>query len=98
MTSCTPVKRRGVKNEDQAAEAGHFGTVAIIEGNHGGGGGGSGFSVGSGLKNIAQGSAEQANNAVVNQHTAARQAAFMAKSTLAQTAIAVSICSYYYSL
>lgn len=56
----------------------------------GGGYGGKGFSAGSGLKTIAQGSAEQANNAVANQHSAARQAAFSAKSTLAQAALGVS--------
>ncbi|XP_022901699.1 secreted 45 kDa protein-like [Onthophagus taurus] len=46
-----------------------------------------GFSSGSSLKHIAQGSAEEAHNAAANQHTAARQAAFVAKSSLAQTAI-----------
>ncbi|GJQ87870.1 hypothetical protein Trydic_g1141 [Trypoxylus dichotomus] len=56
-------------------------------GQYGGGYGGKGFSAGSGLKAIAQGSAEQANNAVTNQHTAARQAAFSAKSSLAQAAV-----------
>lgn len=66
--------------------------ASIGDGGHGfggGGGGGKGFSAGSGLKTIAQGSAEQANNAVANQHAAARQAAFAAKSSLAQAAIGV---------
>lgn len=45
-----------------------------------------GFSQGSGLRSIAQGSADQANNAVLNQHAAANQAAYVAKNTLAQAA------------
>lgn len=45
-----------------------------------------GFSSGSGLRSIAQGSANQAHTAVSNQHAAAQQAAFIAKSTLAQAA------------
>lgn len=53
-------------------------------------GSGKGFSAGSGLKSIAEGSAQQANNAVANQHAAARQAVFSAKSSLAQAAIGVS--------
>ncbi|XP_011186152.1 uncharacterized protein LOC105214423 [Zeugodacus cucurbitae] len=55
---------------------------------HGGGGGGgkSGYSIGSGLRSIAQGSANQAYTAVANQHAAAKQAAFIAKNTLAQAA------------
>lgn len=59
-------------------------------GGHGGGYGGKGFSAGSGLKAIAQGSANQANTAVLNQHAAGRQAAFSAKSSLAQAAVGVS--------
>lgn len=59
---------------------------------HGGGGGSksvggkSGYSIGSGLRSIAQGSANQAYTAVANQHAAAKQAAFIAKNTLAQAA------------
>jgi Protein of unknown function (DUF745) len=55
---------------------------------HYGGGGGSakGYSAGSGLRSIAQGSADQASSAVENQHAAAKQAAFVAKNTLAQAA------------
>lgn len=49
-----------------------------------------GFSAGSGLRSIAQGSADQANNAVLNQHAAANQAAYVAKNTLAQAANQVS--------
>ena len=41
-----------------------------------------GYSIGSGLRSIAQGSADQANSAVANQHAAATQAAYVAKSTL----------------
>lgn len=46
-----------------------------------------GFSVGSGLRSIAQGSADQANSAVLNQLAAAQQAAYVAQTTLAQSAI-----------
>ncbi|CAD7093542.1 unnamed protein product [Hermetia illucens] len=46
-----------------------------------------GYSIGSGLRSIAQGSAHQAHSAVVSQNIAAQQAAFIAKSTLAQSAI-----------
>ncbi|XP_067612717.1 prophage side tail fiber protein homolog StfR [Eurosta solidaginis] len=61
---------------------------------HGGGGVSSsgasvskpGYSIGSGLRSIAQGSANQAYTAVANQHSAAKQAAFIAKNTLAQAA------------
>lgn len=49
-----------------------------------------GYSIGSGLKSIAEGSAQLANDAVANQHTAARQAAFEAHNTHAQNAINVS--------
>uniref|UniRef100_A0A1B0BY32 Uncharacterized protein n=1 Tax=Glossina palpalis gambiensis TaxID=67801 RepID=A0A1B0BY32_9MUSC len=45
-----------------------------------------GYSIGSGLRSIAQGSADQAYTAVVSQHAAAKQAAFIAKNTLAQAA------------
>ena len=46
----------------------------------------SGFSTGSGLRSIAQGSADQASSAVNNQHAAAKQAAYVAQNTLAQAA------------
>lgn len=49
-----------------------------------------GFSQGAGLRQIAQGSADQANTAVANQHAAAVQAAFVAKNTLAQSAAQAS--------
>ncbi|CAD7093555.1 unnamed protein product [Hermetia illucens] len=49
------------------------------------GGKGSSYSS-SGLKTIAQGSAHQAHSAVASQHAAARQASYVAKSTLAQAA------------
>lgn len=39
-----------------------------------------------GLRSIAKGSADQANTAVVSQNAAAKQAAYIAKNTLAQTA------------
>ncbi|XP_062534474.1 uncharacterized protein LOC134203608, partial [Armigeres subalbatus] len=45
-----------------------------------------GYSAGSGLRSIAQGSADQANSAVANQVSAAKQAAYVAQSTLAQAA------------
>lgn len=67
---------------------------AEIEGSHGGDGGDdgddeyhtenihtgkSGYSEGSGLRSIAQGSADQANSAVANQHLAAKQASYIAQ-------------------
>ncbi|XP_043482350.1 uncharacterized protein LOC122511270 [Leptopilina heterotoma] len=45
-----------------------------------------GFSVGGGLVSIAQGAANAAHNSVVNQPSAAGQAAYVAKNTLAQAA------------
>ncbi|KAK2589108.1 hypothetical protein KPH14_001934 [Odynerus spinipes] len=45
-----------------------------------------GFSVGGPLASIAQGAAEQAHTQLGNQHSAAGQAAYMAKNTLAQAA------------
>lgn len=45
-----------------------------------------GYSIGSGLRSIAQGSANQAFSAVASQHAAAKQAAFLAKNSLAQAA------------
>ncbi|GAB0088898.1 hypothetical protein DMENIID0001_033620 [Sergentomyia squamirostris] len=50
----------------------------------------SGYSAGSGLRSIAQGSADQANSAVANQHSAGKQAAYVAKNTLAQQAVQAS--------
>lgn len=45
-----------------------------------------GYSAGSGLRSIAQGSADQASSAVSSQHAAAKQAAYVAQNTLAQAA------------
>lgn len=93
LASAGNVKRRVAAKDNEVSAGGHFEAIAIDDGGHGGyggGGGGKGFSAGSGLKTIAQGSAEQANNAVANQHVAARQAAFAAKSSLAQAAANVS--------
>ncbi|XP_033211137.1 uncharacterized protein LOC117169104 [Belonocnema kinseyi] len=45
-----------------------------------------GFSVGGGLVSIAQGAANAAHNSVINQPSAAGQAAYVAKNTLAQSA------------
>lgn len=81
-------RRASIKNDLSAG--GHFEIVTIDDGSHGGYGSKSGYSAGSGLKTIAQGSAHQANNAVASQHAAAKQAAFVAKSSLAQTAAGVS--------
>lgn len=50
-----------------------------------------GYSRGSGLRSIAEGSANSANNAVNNQDAAGHQAAYVAKNTLAQAAGAVSL-------
>ncbi|KAF7987272.1 hypothetical protein HCN44_003034 [Aphidius gifuensis] len=47
-----------------------------------------GFSVGGGLVSIARGSADQARTAVANQHSAAGQAAFVAKNQAAAEAAA----------
>ncbi|XP_037948572.1 uncharacterized protein LOC119683921, partial [Teleopsis dalmanni] len=49
-------------------------------------GGGSSFYIDNGLRNIAKGSADQANSAVASQNAAGKQAAYVAKSTLAQAA------------
>lgn len=49
-----------------------------------------GFSNGAGLRQTAQGAAEQADQAVQNQHAAALQASYVAKNTLAQSAAAAS--------
>lgn len=46
-----------------------------------------GYSIGSGLRSIAQGSADKAQSAVVSQRTAGNQAAFVAKNSLAHSAI-----------
>ncbi|KAI4466682.1 hypothetical protein MML48_2g00018009 [Holotrichia oblita] len=83
LGSCAPGLR-----DTAGAEGGHFQSISIS--GHGGFGDKSGFSAGSGLKSIAEGSAQQANNAVANQHAAARQAAFAAKSSLAQNAISAA--------
>ncbi|VEN63599.1 unnamed protein product, partial [Callosobruchus maculatus] len=49
-----------------------------------------GFSQGSGLRNIAEGSSRAAKDAVNNQDAAGHQAAYVAKNTLAQSAAAAS--------
>lgn len=49
-----------------------------------------GYSAGSGLRSIAEGSFNSANDAVNNQDAAGHQAAFVAKNTLAQAAAGVS--------
>lgn len=48
-----------------------------------------GFSQGSSLRSIAEGSSSAANMAVNNQDAAGHQAAYVAKNTLAQSAAAV---------
>lgn len=53
-------------------------------------GGKSGYSEGSGLRSIAQGSADQANSAVANQHLAAQQASYIAQNNLANLALQAS--------
>jgi Protein of unknown function (DUF745) len=50
----------------------------------------SGYSEGSGLRNIAQGSADQANSAVANQELAAKQASYIAQNNLANLALQAS--------
>lgn len=49
-----------------------------------------GYSEGSGLRSIAQGSADQANSAVANQHLAAKQASYIAQNNLANLALQAS--------
>lgn len=49
--------------------------------------GGGSFLVDNGLRSIAKGSADQANSAVASQNAAGKQAAYIAKSTLAQAAV-----------
>lgn len=49
-----------------------------------------GYSDGSGLRSIAQGSADQANSAVANQHLAAKQASYIAQNNLANLALQAS--------
>lgn len=50
----------------------------------------SGYSEGSGLRSIAQGSADQATSAVANQHLAAKQASYIAQNNLANLALQAS--------
>ncbi|CAG9808716.1 unnamed protein product [Chironomus riparius] len=50
----------------------------------------SGYSEGSGLRNIAQGSADQASSAVANQELAAKQASYIAQNNLANLALQAS--------
>ncbi|KAK9674975.1 Protein of unknown function (DUF745) [Popillia japonica] len=91
----TVEQRARTTHDYEVSETEHVPTASLTlsdshDGGGGYGGGKGGFSAGSGLKTIAQGSAERANNAVANQHAAGRQAAAVAKSTLAQAAIGVS--------
>lgn len=92
MVSAGPAKQKKAASDNQVSAGGHFEAISLGgDGGHGGfGGGKASYGAGSGLKTIAQGSAEQASNAVASQHTAARQAAFAAKSSLAQAAASVS--------
>jgi hypothetical protein len=74
-----------------------YGALADAAGGGGGGGKGQpklGFSAGSGLRSIAEGSFNSANDAVNNQDAAGHQAAFVAKNTLAQAAAGVSNAKY----
>lgn len=52
-----------------------------------------GYSAGSGLRSIAQGSADQASSAVSNQHAAAKQAAYVVQFILFFHSIAFRIVS-----
>lgn len=103
VVSSRPAKRQDYSNEYyDAAESNNYENVEDIESlatdqeaAHSLIGGTqhqkAGYSQGSGLRSIAQGSADQANNAVLNQHAAANQAAYVAKNTLAQAANQVSL-------
>lgn len=93
--SAYPAQEQNLKSDNEVSAGGHYESISI-DGGHGYGGGKIPFSAGSGLKTIAQGSAQQASSAVANQHTAARQAAFAAKSTLAQAAVGVSMHAGFY--
>ena len=89
-------KRRASISDNKESGTNHL-AIAVVEesGGHDDlGGQGGGFSAGSGLRFIAQGSAEQANNAFLNQHAAGKQAAFAAKSALAQAAAGVNIFTF----
>lgn len=55
----------------------------------------SGYSEGSGLRSIAQGSADQATSAVANQHLAAKQASYIAQNNLANLALQASATGKY---
>ncbi|KAI4467757.1 hypothetical protein MML48_2g00020372 [Holotrichia oblita] len=87
FVSTSPVQRKVSINDNEGSAGGHYQSISISsEGHEDFGGGNFPFSAGSGLKAIAEGSAQQATNAAANQHTAAKQAAFTAKSSLAQAA------------
>lgn len=92
MGSSSAIQTQASVDDNEVSAGGHYQSISFGGGGHEDFGGGKiPFSAGSGLKTIAQGSAQQASNAVANQHTAARQAAFVAKSSLAQAAVGVSI-------
>lgn len=95
LVSASPAQRQLPVKDSEGSAGGHYESISIGgEGHQGLGGGKIPFSAGSGLKAIAQGSAQQATNAAANQHTAAKQAAFTAKSSLAQAAAGVSKMCY----
>ncbi|GJQ73533.1 hypothetical protein Trydic_g13885 [Trypoxylus dichotomus] len=71
----------------EESAAGHIIFATLHEGGYGGN---IDFTQGSSLRAIAQNSAELANTAIVNHHTASNQAEFTAKNELAHTAIGAS--------
>ncbi|XP_018328641.1 mediator of RNA polymerase II transcription subunit 15-like isoform X1 [Agrilus planipennis] len=81
LAACSPSAERQEYDSDDTfgSESHHFHNV---DGNSGK----QGYSQGAGLRAIAQGSADQASIAVQNQKSAAEQAAYVAKNTLAQAA------------
>ncbi|GBP28915.1 hypothetical protein EVAR_93560_1 [Eumeta japonica] len=80
------------ENSEPAESASHYDAYIqdVPSAASGGGNGKKGFSRGSGLRTIAQGSANQAKTALGNQDAAGHQAAYVAKNTLAQSAAQAS--------
>ncbi|XP_015585756.1 uncharacterized protein LOC107263264 [Cephus cinctus] len=71
---------------NEPAESHYVDSSSAASHKHHGGHGQVGYSAGGGLVSIAQGAADQAHTAIANQHSAAAQAAYMAKNTLGQSA------------
>ncbi|XP_075145918.1 uncharacterized protein LOC142220597 [Haematobia irritans] len=77
---------------NRQTHASHYEAVQYDPEHYGGGdhvsvSSGGSYLVDNGLRSIAKGSADQANSAVASQNAAGKQAAYIAKSTLAQAAV-----------